>query len=86
MHLKGRTYLATAVKDSSTLSPVLAEVSMKGTLCSLPKRSPSSRFTCRSLPLQSALFPAKRKVDSIFSEARKLMKLNQSLLTGSLTY
>jgi len=59
-------HLATAVNASSTLSPVLADVSMNGTLCSRPRRSPSSRFTCRSLLLQSALLPF--KVEEIETE------------------
>jgi len=62
-------HLATAVNASSTLSPVLADVSMNGTLCSRPRRSPSSRFTCRSLLLQSALLPF--KVEEVETETEK---------------
>lgn len=51
-----REYLATAKKANSTFRPVLAEVSIKGTLYSCANRSPSSLFTTRSVP-QSDLLP-----------------------------
>jgi len=41
---------------NSTLRPVLADVSMNGTLYSCANRSPSSRLTARSVP-QSDLLP-----------------------------
>lgn len=53
-----KIYLATAVNASSTLSPVLAEVSINGTRYSRDNLSPSSRFTARSAP-QSDLLPIK---------------------------
>lgn len=58
MTIDGRIqkYLATAKKANSTFRPVLAEVSIKGTLYSCANRSPSSLFTTRSVP-QSDLLP-----------------------------
>lgn len=50
------TYLAIAKKASSTLRPLLADVSMKVTLYSLASLSPSSFLTTLSEP-QSHLFP-----------------------------
>jgi hypothetical protein len=52
------SYLATAENDSSTLIPVLAEVSKNMTLYSRAKRSPSSLLTSRCGP-QSHLLPGK---------------------------
>ena len=51
-----RPYRATARNANSTLRPVLADVSMNGTLYSCANRSPSSRLTARSVP-QSDLLP-----------------------------
>lgn len=51
-------YLATARNANSTFWPLFADVSIKATLYSRAKRSPSSRLTALSEP-QSALFPAK---------------------------
>lgn len=53
-------YLATARNANSTLSPLFADVSMKATLYSLARRSPSSLLTARSGP-QSALLPEKQQ-------------------------
>lgn len=69
-----KTYLATVWNANSTFSPVFAEVSIKGTLCSRANRSPSSRFTCRSLLLQSDLLPIRSEKSGIWK-----MKENKKL-------
>lgn len=71
-------YLATARNANSTFSPDLADVSIKATLYSRARRSPSSLFTCRSFP-QSALLPVanrrrRRMRNKVFVNSRVMRR------------
>lgn len=61
MNLNKLLYLAIAIKASSTFCPVLAEVSINATECSLANLSPSSLLTILSELWQSALLPKSAK-------------------------
>lgn len=80
-------YLATAKKANSTFRPVLAEVSIKGTLYSCANRSPSSLFTTRSVP-QSDLLPKNINFNllgaSVYSEQTSLINWDVCLNTNVL--